>query len=132
MSHRRAAKNDANQIEMVEILRKSGFSVETGHDDVLIGRNDVTQWTELKKSSPFGKKGKILKGFIKDSQYKILRTWKGQYNIIWRIDQVRALYNLTEKKGFFPIGLTPQMFKFHYKEWLTKEELIRLKSLPWW
>lgn len=46
--NRYAAKSDANQKEIVKSLRKLGFSVETNHDDILVGANGVTYWIEIK------------------------------------------------------------------------------------
>ena len=46
---RRAAKIDRNQGDIVSALRKiPGISVETGHDDILVGYKGRTWWFEVK------------------------------------------------------------------------------------
>jgi hypothetical protein len=68
---RRAAKVDANQGQIVAALRKLGYTVEPGHDDILVGCDGHTLWVELKAP---GKEKQI-----KPSQKRLLKEWKGAY-----------------------------------------------------
>jgi hypothetical protein len=127
----RVKKIDKNQNQIVNDLRDMGFSVELDKDDILVGKNGITDWIEIKEKSPFGKKGKLTKGFIKDSQYKILWNYTGQYNICWKVEQILNNYKpdidfvVREYQNIF--GITPAMFRENYKDWLTESELNRLR-----
>lgn len=81
MPRRRADKIDANQPDIVEALLKKGYSVEVGHDDILVGANGKTYWFEI-KTGP--------KSEIKTSQTKLLDTWKGHYSIVWTAAMIIA------------------------------------------
>ena len=72
--NRRAAKVDSNQYQIVEDLRSMGYSVEVGHDDILVGYRGRTFWFEI-KTGP--------KAAIKKSQNKLLAEFKGHYSIVW-------------------------------------------------
>lgn len=72
--YRQAARTDANQSDIVDDLRRLGYSVEVGHDDILVGHRGRTFWFEIKT----GPKAKI-----KDSQKKLLAEFKGHYSIVW-------------------------------------------------
>ena len=76
---RRAAKVDANQNEIVDELRAIGYSVEVGHDDILVGHNGKTFWFEI-KTGP--------KAVIKETQVKLLREYKGHYAIVWSTEMI--------------------------------------------
>jgi len=78
-AYRRAAKVDRNQPEIVKDLRKMGYSVALGHDDVLVGKNGRTYWYEIKASE---------KAKIQDSQIKLLETWRGHYQIVSSLEQI--------------------------------------------
>ncbi|MGR3221210.1 MAG: hypothetical protein ACUZ8H_15555 [Candidatus Anammoxibacter sp.] len=90
--HRRAARIDENQPEIVKALRKiPGVTVELGHDDILVGYQGVTYWFEIKDPGAVSKRtGEILDSEKKDSQKKLESEWKGQYSIVWNIDQILA------------------------------------------
>ena len=74
MKHRRAAKVDANQSEIVKELREKGYSVEVGHDDILVGYKGFTFWYEIKAHA---------RSVIKPSQILLLAEWHGHYKIVW-------------------------------------------------
>ena len=77
---RYAAKIDSNQPAIVKALRDIyGVTVQTGHDDILVGYKGKTYWFEIKVNE---------KSVVKDSQVKILSEWKGHYEIVWSIDQI--------------------------------------------
>ncbi len=76
---RRAAKVDANQPAIVDELRKRGYSVEVGHDDILVGRNGRTYWYEIKTDE---------KAAVKDTQIKLQENFKGHYAIVWTIEMI--------------------------------------------
>lgn len=78
--YRRAAKVDGNQKEIVEGLRKLGYSVELGHDDILVGRGGRTYWYEIK--NPKGKNKK------QPGQEDLERQYKGHYKIVRSIDEI--------------------------------------------
>jgi hypothetical protein len=76
---RRAAKVDANQSGIVKDLRSLGFSVELGHDDILVGKHGKTYWYEIKVSE---------KAAVKESQKKLLAEYKGHYKIVWSTQMI--------------------------------------------
>jgi len=81
---RRKDKIDGNQVEIVNSLKMMGYSVETGHDDILVGVIDRdgekrTFWFEI-KSGP--------KAQIQPSQQKLIEQWKGQYHVVWSLEQI--------------------------------------------
>ena len=108
--HRWDAKNDTNQPEIVKALRKvPGLSVETGHDDILVGYNDKTYWYEIKESP---------KSTVKDSQYKLIKDFTGHYRFAFSVEDIlqdigvqrptatRAIFNAVWH-GIIYKGLTP-------------------------
>ncbi len=87
--HRRAARVDANQNEIVSGLLKLGISVELGHDDVICGYNGKTYWYELKNPNTVSKKtGKILESAKKDDQKRLEAEFKGHYKIVSNIEEI--------------------------------------------
>lgn len=88
--HRRAAKVDANQNEIVATLTKQyGLSVSLNHDDILIGYRGRTYWFEIKDpETAFNKNGTFKKGAIKPSQEKLKAEWKGHYEIVWTVQMI--------------------------------------------
>ena len=81
MPRRRADRIDENQPEIVKDLRKLGYSVELGHDDILVGHNGRTYWFEIKVSP---------KSKLKPSQEKLLAEYKGHYMIAWSTEMILA------------------------------------------
>lgn len=79
MPRRRADKIDANQPEIVKELRGMGYSVEVGHDDILVGHMGKTFWYEIKVGP---------KSNVKDSQLKLLGNFKGHYKIVWSTQMI--------------------------------------------
>jgi len=88
--YRQAAKVDGNQQEIVKKLRSiPGVTVQTGVDDILVGRNGLNYWIELKDPEKVLKKtGDLKAGTLKKSQAKLKAEWKGQYLVAWSIDQI--------------------------------------------
>jgi hypothetical protein len=86
---RRAAKNDGNQKEIVEQLRKLGCSVQTGHDDILVGWQGRTFWLEIK--NPDGRNRK------QESQKKLEREWQGHYRVVSSLDEILAELDLVKQ-----------------------------------
>jgi len=87
--YRRKAKVDANQVEIVKQLRDMGYSVQPGHDDILVGYAGHTFWFELKDESCLSKKtGKVLQSAKKESQKILERQWKGHYKIVCTLDEI--------------------------------------------
>jgi len=87
--NRYAAKIDVNQPEIVRQLRKSGHSVITGHDDILVGHEGRTYWFEIKDpEKTVLKDGTWKAGALKDSQIKLLEEWLGQYDAVHSIEQI--------------------------------------------
>ena len=85
--YRRAAKIDSNQRDIVAALRKMGFTVAVGHDDILVGDDDQTYWFEIKDMDTWKKNGGVKAGTFKDSQVNLLKNWKGHYKVIWTLEQ---------------------------------------------
>lgn len=75
---RRKDKVDANQPQIVKELRSAGFSVETGKDDILVGKWGLTAWIEIKTAN----------GKLKPNQEKLLEEWQGAYAIARSTEEV--------------------------------------------
>ncbi len=87
--YRQAAKVDGNQNDIVKDLRKLGYSVEVGHDDILVGYQGVTYWYEIKEASTVSPiTGQVRLSKIKPSQHKLLNEYKGHYKIVWTLEQI--------------------------------------------
>lgn len=135
MSKIYAKRVDANQPAIVEELRNRGYSVELDKDDIIVGYRYDSKWFEIKTHNPIQKNGKIEVGFIKDSQYEILCNYKGQYHIVWYIEQIFSEFHDFRKrksKSLEGAGITPTKFQKNYKKWLTTKELNRLRQKKWW
>ena len=82
---------DANQKKIVEALRDiPGVSVETGHDDIILGYQGKTFWYEIKNPEKAVSKitGKILPSALEDDQKRILGTFTGHYLIVSSIEEI--------------------------------------------
>ena len=114
--HRRAAKVDNNQGDIVKALRKvPGVSVETGHDDLLVGYNGKTYFYEIKETP---------KSTVKDSQYKLIKDFTGHYRFAFSAEDIlqdigierpaatRAIFNAVWH-GIIYKGLTPAVANKH-------------------
>lgn len=89
---RRAAKVDENQSAIVKALRQiPGVTVETGHDDILVGYRGKNYWFELKRPEAVSKRvGEVLASQITESERRRWEEWTGHYRIVWNIDQILA------------------------------------------
>jgi len=94
--HRRAAKIDKNQPEIVKALRKiNGVSVQLGMDDILIGYKGINYWIEIKEPETVSNvTNEVQPSKIKPSQHELLANWKGQYHICWNIDQILKIIGI--------------------------------------
>ena len=88
--HRQAPKCDTGQASIVKALREiPGVTVQTGMDDLLIGRANCNYWIELKNPETVSNKtGQVRPSAIKPSQHKLLAEWKGNYHICWELGQI--------------------------------------------
>ena len=81
--NRYSARTDDNEKTIVKELRKLGYKVETGHDDILVAANGVNYWYEIKQEKHVSKKtGKINESAKKDSQKRLEKEWGGHYRIV--------------------------------------------------
>ncbi len=88
-------RTDTGQASVVATLRKLGITVETGHDDMLCGRNGITLWVEWKSDRATSKRtGKVLESGIKPSQKKIRETFSGAYLITNRIQDITDFFGI--------------------------------------
>lgn len=78
MPRRRKDKVDANQPQIVKELRQAGFSVEVGHDDILVGKWGLTAWIEIKTET----------GKLKPAQERLLEEWQGAYAVARSTEEV--------------------------------------------
>lgn len=86
-----AANVDKNQNTICEALEKLGFSVEKGHDDILVGKHGKTWWFEIKSENAVSKKtGKVREKAKKKSQIRLDNEWKGHYKIVSSLDEILA------------------------------------------
>ena len=94
--HRRAARVDDNQKDIVKALRQfPGITVALTHDDIFVGYKGKNFWFEVKNPdvvSPIT--GEPRPSAIKKSQKDIRRTWCGQYDIVWKIDQILEILGI--------------------------------------
>ena len=88
--YRRAARTDNNQTEIVKALRSiPGVSVELNHDDIIVGRNGVTYWYEIKSELAVSKRtGGFLVSGIKKSQKRLRDKFTGHYKIVSSLDEI--------------------------------------------
>lgn len=86
---RHDAKTDSNQSQIVAELKQMGFSVETGHDDLLVGRYGITGWFEIKSPDNISQKTKKLRPscFTQKEKERFL-TWRGQITAVWKTEQI--------------------------------------------
>jgi Holliday junction resolvase len=83
---RRAARIDANQPAIVEALRDAGYSVAPGHDDILVGKDGITLWVEVKASEK-------KKRQLKPSQVALLKDWKGAYIVAASAEEIMGWFD---------------------------------------
>jgi len=89
MPPRFAKKVDSNQPCIVKDLRSiPGVTVETDHDDIIVGFRGATYWYEIKSPSEVARSGKIRQSALKPSQKKLLRDFTGHYRVVWSLGQI--------------------------------------------
>lgn len=89
MKRKAFGKQDANQIAIVDTLRRLGISVAVEHDDILVGWRGFTYWFEIKRPDMVSKlTGEFYKNAIKPSQQKLLREWAGHYSIVTTVEEI--------------------------------------------
>lgn len=87
--HRRAARVDDNQTQVVAALRKlPGVTVELGHDDFLVGYQGRTFWVELKNPNKRNADGSWKVGALKADQLRIASDWCGHYLITDSLSEI--------------------------------------------
>jgi hypothetical protein len=88
--HRRAARKDTNEKEIVDnLLMFPGVSVDVNRDDIFVGYLGVNYWYEIKNPEVISTKtGKVQPSKIKDSQVKLLKNWKGHYKIVSTLEEI--------------------------------------------
>jgi len=98
--YRRAAKVDLNQGTIIEALRTiPGVTVQTGHDDLLIGFREKTYWFELKSARAVSKRtGEVNESEKKKSQKILESTWAGHYSIVSSLDEILSQIGITREK----------------------------------
>ena len=103
--YRRKAKVDSNQVQIVSELREMGFSVQPGHDDILVGRCGKTYWFEIKAPECRSKKtGEILQSAKKKSQITLEAEWRGHYKLVTSLDEILVEIEIREDA---PIATVP-------------------------
>ena len=136
-NHRRAAKVDKNQNDIVKALRKvPGVSVVLDVNDILVGYDGKTYFYEIKETP---------KSEVKDSQYRLIKEFKGHYRFAFSVQDIlqdigierpspaRAIFNAVWH-GIIYQGCTPavanknaiiavEQYKRH--EYDTLDELIQ-------
>jgi len=93
---RRHSKPDRNQGDIVSALRKiPGISVETGHDDILVGYKGRTWWFEVKAQEVVSPRTARVRAseFTKSERHR-LSNWKGQYDVVWDVYQILEIIGL--------------------------------------
>lgn len=87
MSFRRAAKVDANQPEIVKVLRKCGWTVLIISQlknccDLIVSKNGRTVAVEVKDGSKPPSQQKLS-----DGEIKFKDSWQGEYAIIKNVNE---------------------------------------------
>ncbi len=96
----RARKIDANQREIVKVLRSiPGVTVAVGHDDILVGRQidgiPRTFWFEIKSAAAVSKRSnEVLRSQKKQSQIKLASEWRGHYQIVSTLAEILTAIGL--------------------------------------
>lgn len=87
---RRAAKVDANQAAIVRALRcYPSITVETGHDDLLVGYNLQTFWFEVKDESVRSKHtGFVRRSKLTKTEVHRLDNWRGFYRVVFNVNEI--------------------------------------------
>ncbi len=90
MPRRRKDKIDSNQNEIVNaLLSIPGVSVETGHDDIIVGYKGQNFWFEIKTPESVSRKtGKIKDSSKKPYQKLLEKDWSGHYKIVSDIGDI--------------------------------------------
>ena len=89
MPRRRADKVDENQADIVRQLRSMpGITVETGHDDIIVGCQGRTYWYEIKNPDCRRVDGSWKENAIQDYQIKLAATWLGHYKIVTTLAEI--------------------------------------------
>jgi len=86
-------KTDVNEKDIVKTLRAiPGVSVETGHDDLIIGYKGKNYWYEIKNPDEMTKDGRPVKkkGKTYEKQMNLQANFTGHYSIVWNVDQILA------------------------------------------
>ena len=84
---RRAARVDANQKEIVTMLRRMGYSVAVtsdcgkGFPDIVVGRSGKNYLFEIKDGNKVPSAQKLT-----EAEQQFSDSWKGQYNVITCLD----------------------------------------------
>jgi hypothetical protein len=92
--YRRAARIDEAQPGIVKELRRLGYSVQIGVDDIYVGHNGLNYWFEIKSPDKTLKNdGTYKAGAIKQSQIKLSESWAGHYDIVHSIEQIIEIIN---------------------------------------
>ena len=87
--NRYSARTDENEKHIVRDLRKMGYSVETGVNDILVGANNLNYWYEIKQEKHVSKKtGKINESAKKKSQIRLENEWQGHYKIVSTLEDI--------------------------------------------
>lgn len=96
---RHDAKTDANQAQIVLELRQMGFSVETDHDDIFVGKYGINGWFEIKDPHTVLKStGQVSESEIIPAEKKRLEEWRGHYQIVWETEQIVDYFDNMLKK----------------------------------
>jgi Holliday junction resolvase len=94
---RRAARIDANQNEIVTMLRKMGYSVAItsdcgkGFPDIVVGRSGRNYLFEIKDGSKPPSAQKLT-----EAEQQFADAWKGQYNVISCLDDAIKILRLSD------------------------------------
>lgn len=94
---RRAARVDANQNEIVTMLRKMGYSVAItsdcgkGFPDIVVGRSGRNYLFEIKDGSKPPSAQKLT-----EAEQQFADTWKGQYNVITCLDDAIKILRISD------------------------------------
>lgn len=96
-------RKDANEPEIVDELRSMGYSVESDHNDILISGNGIVNNIRIEIKDPartLNKDGRIKPAdkVFTASQLKLMRDWKGQYDVCWDVDEILAVIEREPKQ----------------------------------
>ncbi len=93
---RRSKRVDDNQGDIVKRLRAiKDVTVMLDVNDILVGYSGCNFLFEIKDPDKATKDGRLPLSQIKKTQIDLLRSWKGNYNIVYTFEEIIHIMGIT-------------------------------------